>query len=77
MSELKSKYNIKEMAEYLKVSRSAFYRWRKFGEGPKARQDAELKERIKEIFYASKKTYGAVRIAKEFEAEGVKCGKFT
>ncbi len=76
MSALKVKYHVQEMAEYLKVSRSAFYRWRRFGESPKARQDRALKARIREIFDGSGKTYGALRISLDLQDEGVKCGKY-
>jgi len=76
MSALNSKYHIKEMAECLKVSRSAFYRWQRYGESQKAGEDATLKVRIREIFNNNKQAYGALRIAKELEAAGVKCGKF-
>ncbi len=76
MKELKGKYAIKEMAEYLKVSRSAFYRWQRYGESPKAREDAVLKARIKAIFDGSGKTYGALRTSLDLKDEGVKCGKF-
>ena len=64
MSTLKEKYHVKEMAEFLKVSRSAFYRWQSRGESTKEREDSALKVRILELFINSKQTYGAVRIAK-------------
>ena len=76
MTALKSKYHIKEMAEFLKVSRSAFYRWQRFGESQKAREDANLKVRIGKLFERSRQTYGAVRIAKDLQDEDVKCGRF-
>jgi len=76
MSALNAKYHIKEMAEYLKVSRSAFYRWQRCGESPKSREDVMLKVRIREIFNDNKQSYGAVRIAEDLKDEGVKCGKF-
>ena len=76
MQELKGKYTIKEMAEYLKVSRSAFYRWQKYGESPKAFEDTALKVRIRAIFDGNKQAYGALRISLDLKDEGVKCGKF-
>ena len=76
MSRLKVKYHIKEMAEYLKVSRSAFYQWTKYGESPKAREDKALKVRITELFDKSGKTYGAKRISLDLHDEGLNCGKF-
>jgi len=76
MTALKSKYHINEMAEFLKVSRSAFYRWQRFGESQKAREDANLKVRIRKLFERSRQTYGAVRIAKDLQDEDVKCGRF-
>jgi putative transposase len=76
MSELKEKYTLKEMADFLTVSRSAFYRWRSLGESPKAREDAALKVRISAIFEKSGKTYGAYRISLDLKDEGLKCGKY-
>ena len=76
MKELKGKYTIKEMAEYLKVSQSVFYRWQRCGESPKELQDTVLKVRIRELFDSSKQTYGAIRIAKDLHDEGLSCGRF-
>lgn len=76
MKELKEKYTIKEMAEFIKVSRSAFYRWMKYGESPKAREDEALKAHIKALFDKSGKTYGAYRISLDLKDKDIKCGKF-
>lgn len=76
MNELKGKYRIKEMAEYLKVSRSGFYGWLRRKNSGKDYEDAVLKEKIIELFQGSKQTYGAVRISKELKEAGLDCGKF-
>jgi putative transposase len=76
MQELKGKYTIREMAEYLEVSRSAFYRWQRCPESVKAREDAALKVRIRAIFDGKKQAYGALRISLDLQEAGVKCGKF-
>lgn len=60
------------MCQCMRVSRNAFYQWRK-SLGKKGEKDSLvlLKDRIESIFHKSKQIYGSYRIQKILEREGL------
>ena len=62
------------LCEVLDVHRSRFYVWQQGSQGCRAREDAELKTLIREIFWEHKRRYGARRIAREMSARDQRCG---
>ena len=70
MNELKEKYSIQEMANFLNVSRQSYYKWLNNEKSLKDYEDLELKTLIYEIFDLSGGTYGALRISKTLKKEG-------
>ncbi len=75
MFELKKKYPICEMADYLKVSTSGYYRWIKRVESAREKEDKSLKKYILDIFKDSHKTYGVLRIYEALSSKGFLVGK--
>jgi putative transposase len=75
MFELKEKYRICEMAEYLKVSVSGYYSWLNRPESNKSKEDKLIKNEMKIIFDDSRKTYGASRIMVKLREKGFTVGK--
>src|ERR1039458_3222532 len=67
--------NVAMACRLLEVSRAAYYEWSK--QVPSSRQlsDIELAERIEAIHKASRRTYGAPRVAKALRREGICVGK--
>ena len=63
------------MCRVLKVSPSGFYYWVKDPEGMRGREECALKEKIKEIFYANRKTYGSRRIHHALRRACVRCSR--
>ncbi|MDO5650132.1 MAG: IS3 family transposase [Gallicola sp.] len=57
-------FRIEKMAQILEVSRSGYYDWRKRPSSRRKKEDATYLKEIKEIFVASKYSYGAKKIAK-------------
>ena len=62
------------LCEVLEVHRSGYYAWRRGHQSRRARDDAELKPLIREIFWEHKRRYGARRIAKELLSHEKCCG---
>jgi transposase InsO family protein len=62
-------FSVSRMASVLKVSRSGFYHWHKFGDrsSQRALQQQRRDEQIQQIFVDSKQRYGATRIKVELE----------
>ena len=61
------------MCKCLKISRAGYYKLikkEKLNSKKNKELEAELEKDIKEIFQASKKTYGSRRIKKELELKG-------
>ncbi len=69
-----NEFSVKKMAEVLKVSRSRYYTWLK---DPyiKQHKDAQLGERIEQIFLDSGKRYGSPKIHNHLKDEQISCGK--
>src|SRR5712691_10047702 len=59
----------------LKISRSAYYQWVKHTPGARERQAAALCERIVAIHSESRGTYGAPRVHRQLQREGLACGR--
>src|SRR5699024_11464043 len=57
-------------SQVLGVSRSGYYRWRGRGPSDRALENKRLKDRIKEIWEDSYKTYGSPRIHEQLKKEG-------
>jgi len=64
-----AEFKVSRMASMLKVSRSGFYHWLKFGElmSQRALQQQLRAEKTQQIFIDSKQHYGATRIQVELE----------
>lgn len=69
-------HSVRLMCRTLGVSPSGYYKWRTRGLSDRARRDAELTLRIKQIHQSSRGIYGAPRINAELKAEdGIYCSK--
>jgi putative transposase len=58
-------HSVKTMCRVLGVSRSGFHAWAKRPASAKARDDARLTERIREIHQVNRRVYGSPRIHAE------------
>jgi putative transposase len=65
-------FEIERMARLLEVSRSGFYKWRaaQGTTSAKRQRRGEIDAAIKDFHHASQATYGAPRIAKDFDEAG-------
>ncbi len=68
-------HSIAIMCRLLEVSTSGYYAWRRRAASQRARADAALLGRIREIHAVSRRTYGAPRIHAELAAEGTAVGR--
>lgn len=71
MRESQAIYPVATMCRVLDVSASGYYAWLNRPPSKRARRDDELAERIRAIFEASHRTYGAPRIHAELAEDGV------
>ena len=62
------------LCQVLEVHRARYYAWRRGSQSHRAREDADLKPRIREIFWEHKRRYGARRIAQELSVQRRCCG---
>jgi putative transposase len=75
MNAQEDQYSITTMSRLLEVSRSGFYAWAVRPLSQRAREDAELGQRIRSIHEQSRGTYGAPRIHAELNASGIHLGR--
>ena len=59
----------------MRVSRSAFYRWRNGQESQRAREQRELAQKIKRVFNTHVQRYGSPRVTRVLGQEGLRVGK--
>lgn len=65
MLDHKEEHTIEKMAKIMEVSRSGYYDWRKRQPSEREEENQKLYHDILEIFLATRRAYGARRIAKE------------
>jgi len=75
IEQLSVQYGVKEVCSALRVSRSAFYRWRNGQESQRAREQRELAQKIKRVFNAHVQRYGSPRVTRVLRQEGLRVGK--
>ena len=68
----KRTYSVEKMCKCMKVSKNAYYHWRrnKYLTSPKEEKTFLLKHKIRQIFYDNHQIYGSYRIQKVLEREG-------
>jgi putative transposase len=71
----KANYPVSALCRVLKVSRSGYYAWRDRPPSKRARANAALTERIREIHHRSRETYGYLRVHAELRALGERCNR--
>jgi putative transposase len=64
-------YPVTVMCQVLRLSRSGYYAWRARPESARAREDAELLDRIRRIHRESRETYGAPRVHAQLAWDGI------
>ena len=67
--------NVAKACHLLEVSRSAYYEWSSGTPSARELSDAELADKVVDIFTKSRRTYGAPRITTTLAEEGVRVGK--
>ena len=63
------------MCKVLTVSRSSYYKRKSVGKSKREKENEEILELIKEIFFESKERYGSPRITEELRRRGIRCNK--
>lgn len=66
---------VKRSCELLKVSKAAYYEWRKHTPSRRHMSDEELKGDIERVYNKSRHRYGAPRVTQQLRAEGICVGK--
>jgi transposase InsO family protein len=75
MSEHETEFRVSGMCRALKVSASGYYAWRKRGLGRRAVANLELARRIRDIYQASRRTYGSPRVHATLRQDGWMCSR--
>lgn len=75
IEQLSVQYGVKEVCAALRVSRSAFYRWRSGQESRRAREQRELARKIEQVFKAHAQRYGSPRVTRALRQEGLHVGR--
>jgi putative transposase len=71
----KASFPVSMLCRVLKVSRSGYHAWKDRPLSKRARENAALTERIREIHHRSRETYGYPRVHAELRAVGIHCNR--
>jgi transposase InsO family protein len=71
----KAHHSVVLLCRVLGVAKSAFYAWQQQGMSARAQADEHLTNQIKDIFHASRGTYGAPRVHAELRNRGKRVGR--
>jgi putative transposase len=71
----KATYPVSMLCRVLNVSRSGYHAWKDRPPSNRARENAALTERIREIHHRSRETYGYPRVHAELRAVGIHCNR--
>jgi putative transposase len=71
----KATYPVCMLCRVLNVSRSGYHAWKDRPPSNRARENAALTERIREIHHRSRETYGYPRVHAELRAVGIHCNR--
>ncbi len=70
-----SQYSVTLLCRVLGVARSGYYAWRARAESKRSRANRELEGHIRQVYAASRGTYGSPRVHAELRAEGTRCSR--
>jgi putative transposase len=70
-----SAFRVKKMCRVLKISRSAYYGWKRRPMSIRKKRNNELMNHIRKAYALGRKTYGSPRITRELKSQGIVCGK--
>jgi putative transposase len=71
----KAHHAVARLCRVLGVSSSGYYAWRRRTPSERARSDAALTARLRQLHEQSRRTYGAPRLHADLRAAGVRCGR--
>lgn len=66
-----SELGVRYLCDWLDVSYSGFYKWRKRGETARDRENRELAKKIEDIFFANHTNYGSPRVTMALHDRGI------
>ena len=75
ISSLAGEHSVRKLCETLGVARSAYYADAGKLARPRARENKGLRERIGQVFEASRRTYGSPRVTVALRRAGESCGR--
>ena len=73
IEELSNEHTVRNLCEFLGVSRSGYYAWRQEKESARDQTNREVLRQIKEVFQAKRERYGSPRITQELRRSGRLC----
>lgn len=70
-----SSYSITDLCRALGVPRSSYYAWRQRPAGPRAQDNAHLRQEISRLFVEHRQVYGSPRLTALLRQQGVCCSR--
>lgn len=68
-------YPVKTMCQVVQVSVSGYYAWQHRGPSERSKANAQLSERIENVYQSNRQVYGSPRIHAVLTTQGIECGR--
>ena len=75
IDQYKQEFPVVVMCQVLDVSESGFYAWRKRPPCRRQREDAQLTEKIRQVFASHSGRYGSPRLHADLRDQGMSCSR--
>jgi transposase InsO family protein len=73
IEELSKAHAVRDLCEFLEVSRSGYYAWKNGQESSREKANRVIVEEIKQVFQAKRERYGSPRVTHELRRSGRIC----
>jgi putative transposase len=73
IDQLSQDHSVRDLCEYLEVTRSGYYAWQKGQESAREKANREVAQEIKQVFEAKRGRYGSPRITQVLRRAGRTC----
>jgi putative transposase len=73
IEELSQEHDVRDLCDFLEVSRSGYYAWANHPESARAKANREVAAEIKQVFEDKRARYGSPRITQELRRSGRLC----
>jgi putative transposase len=75
IQEHRSRFRVEKMCRVLGIARSGYYAWKRREKSIRQKENEQLLDTVKHVYFLNRQVYGSPRITAALHARGIRCGK--